>query len=422
MPTRSRHARIRSIAGLGGVALLAVLTACGNSNAGGGGGGGSVNLGLIAPLTGARADLGQGMETGAKMALSVINQNGGVLGKQVNLSVQDDAADPGDAVPAAQKEINSDNVVAIVGPISQTASVVYPLASKANIPDLMWGGGAAYDKISDSHFFRLSPSDTEQSDSMVVYAHSKGWNHIAVALGNTSGDQSLLPGIQDAAKKLGMTVDPPVTIAVGASSFRSEIQQIYSTHPDAVLGQFDIPSAGVLFGELKQENLLSTPWVGSNLWFAKEFFTSVGADVASGPVYMANPGAENQGYQPFLNVLKQVTGNSQPSNGESYIYDAVNVWALGAQIAGTTSSPQIEQGIEKAANGPGTDCFDYASCFQLLKQGKSINYQGAASSVDFDQYHNVYGPFDILHYNADGTDTSVQELTPQQIQKALGSG
>ncbi len=57
-----------------------------------------------------------------------------------------------------------------------------------------------------------------------------------------------------------------------------------------------------------------------------------------------------------------------------------------------------------------------------MKAGKSINYDGAASSVDFDKYHNVYGPFDILHYNADGTDTSVQELTPQQIQQALAAG
>lgn len=376
----------------------------------------------MAPLTGARADLGQGMQTGAKIALSIINATGGVLGHSVSLDTQDDAADPADAVPAAQKEIQADHVVGIVGPISQTASVVWPIAAKANIPDLMWGGGSAFDNITDPHFFRLSPSDTEQADAMVVYAHSKGWNHVALAIGNTSGDQSLVPGLQSAAKALGMTVDKPVTISVGATSFRSEIQTLFSTHPQAVLGQFDIPSAGVLFGELKQQGLLSTPWVASNLWFAKEFVTSVGATTASGPIYIANPGAENQGYQPFLDVLKQVTGSSQPSNGQTYIYDGVNVWALGAQIAGTTQSPGIEQGIEKAANGPGVSCYAYSTCLQLLKSGKAINYQGAASSVDFDKYHNVFGPFDILHFNADGSSSSLSELTPQQIQQALAAG
>lgn len=416
---RWHSVRIRLAMGVGIVGMMLAATACGSGSSSASS---PINLGLIAPLTGARADLGQGMETGAKIALSAINAHGGVLGRQVNRAVQDDAADPADAVPAAQKEIQSDHVAAIVGPISQTASVVLPLASKANIPNLMWGGGAAFDQITDPHFFRMSPSDTEQADAMAVYAHSKGWNRVALAIGNTSGDQSLVPGIMDAAHKLGMTVANPVTIVVGASSFRSEIQTLFASQPQAILGQFDIPSAGVLFGELKQQGLTSTPWVASNLWFANEFVTSVGASVASGPIYIANPGSENQGYQPFLSLLKQQTGASQPSNGQSYIYDAVNVWALGAQIAGTTSMPAIEQGILKAANGPGTECFDYLTCFNLLKSGKTINYQGAASSVDFDKYHNVYGPFDVLHYNADGTSSSVSSLTPQQIQQALSNG
>jgi hypothetical protein len=32
----------------------------------------------------------------------------------------------------------------------------------------------------------------------------------------------------------------------------------------------------------------------------------------------------------------------------------------------------------------------------------------------------VYGPFDFLHYNANGTDTSVATLGPKQITGALG--
>ena len=360
------------------------------------------------------------MVTGANVAVDVINANGGILGGKLNLVVQDDAADPGDAVPATQKEINSDNVVGIVGPTSLTDSVVLPLAAKANIPNLMWGGGGAFDNETDSHFFRMSPSDTEQAYAMAVYAHSKGWNKVALAIGNTSADQSLVPGIQAAAAKLGMTITNNVTIAIGATSFRSEIQQLFSQQPQAILAQFDIPSTGTMFAELKQQNLLSTPWVASNLWFASEFPSTVGPTVAAGPVYIANSGSENAGYPNFAAALKKYTGATQVNNGETYLYDAVTVWALGVQEAGTTSSPAVEQGIIKVANGPGTACFDYVTCLALLKSGKSINYGGAASSVDFDAHHNVFGPFDIIHYNADGSSTSVGTLTPQQIQQALG--
>jgi branched-chain amino acid transport system substrate-binding protein len=408
------------------VALLLAACSSGSSNSGSATGGstaggsatGTITLGELGPLTGSRADIGTAMVQGASLALGVINAHGGVLGHQVKLDPQDDASDPADAVPAVDKEIAVDHAVAIVGPIIQTAPVVLPLAAKAKIPDLMYGGGAAFDNETSPYFFRLSPSDTEQADAMMAYAHSKGWNTVALAIGNTTGDTSLIPGLTAEAKKLGMTIQRTVTISVGATSFRSEITNLFAGHPQAIVGQFDIPSAGVLFGELKSENLLSTPWVVSNLWFAKEFFTSVGSPVATGPIYIANPGTENGGYADFLALLKQKLGQTQPSNGQVFLYDAVNIWALGAQEAGTYAYPALEQGILKAANGPGTSCTSYTACLTLLKAGQPIKYLGAGSSVSFDGHHNVYGPFDFLHYNADGSVASVDTMTPQQITAA----
>jgi ABC-type branched-subunit amino acid transport system substrate-binding protein len=399
-------------------ALLLAACSSSGSNSGsttGSTGTGSITLGELGPLTGPRADIGAAMVQGARLALDAINADGGVLGHQVSLDPQDDASDPADAVPAVDKEIAVDHAVAIVGPIVQTAPVVLPLAAKAGIPDLMYGGGAAFDNETSPYFFRLSPSDTEQSDAMMAYAHSKGWNTVALAIGNTTGDTSLVPGLTAEAKKLGMTIQRAVTIAVGSTSFRSEITDLFSGHPQAIVGQFDIPSAGVLFGELKQENLLSTPWVVTNLWFANEFFTSVGAAVAKGPIYIANPGSENGGYAPFLTLLKQKLGQSAPANGQTFLYDAVNIWALGAQEAGTYKYPALEQGILKVANGPGTTCTSYTQCVGLLKAGKAIKYVGAASNVTFDGHHNVYGPFDFLHYNTDGSVSAAASMTPQQI-------
>ena len=392
---RRRRLTVLTVAGAAALLLAACGSASSGSDSGAGGSGqGSITLGEMGPLTGPRADLGAAMVQGSKLALGIINSDGGVLSHQVTLDPQDDASDPADAVPAADKEISVDHAAAIVGPIVQTAPVVLPLAAKADIPMLMWGGGAAFDNETSPYFFRLAPSDTEMSDAMMVYAHDKGWNKVALAIGNTTGDTSLIPGLTAAAKKLGMTVQRTVTIAVGSTSFRSEITNLFSGHPQAIVGQFDIPSAGVLFGELEQENLLATPWVVSNLWFAKEFYTSVGSAVATGPIYIANPGTENGGYNEFLALAKQKTGQTQPTNGETYMYDAVNIWALGAQEAGTYKYPALEQGILKAANGPGTACTSYTQCFDLLKSGKAIKYVGAASSVTFDSHHNVYGPFD----------------------------
>lgn len=417
---RSMGVSSKLVAGLAAVPLL-LLTGCSSGTSS------STNsplsLGILGPMTGARADVGQGMVTGADLALNVINANGGVLGHQVNLSVQDDAGDPGDAVPAAQKEIQSDGIVAMVGPTSLTASVVLPLIAKANIPMLMWGGGAAFDLTTDPHFFRMTASDTEQADAMIIYAKSKGWTQVALAIGNTSADQSLTPGLVSAAKSVGITIQTQVTITIGSTSFRSEIQNLYKGNPQAILGQFDITSAGVLFGELAQQGLLTTPWVASNLWYANEWVKSVGTSVSTGPIYIANPAsAGSLGEAAFLAELQKQRGTNKPSNGEEQMWDATITWALGVDQAGSWTSPQVEAGIVKAANGPGTACGDYPTCYSLIKAGKAIEWQGASSTVDFDKYHNVFGPFDILQYQADGTTKTLQTFTPVQIEQALAGG
>ncbi|MGH3203989.1 MAG: ABC transporter substrate-binding protein [Streptosporangiaceae bacterium] len=410
---KSRRPGVAGVLLAGAVSLA--LSACASAGAGASGSSSSgITIGMIGPMTGVRADVGAGMTSGAKIALATVNADGGVLGHKVSLEVQDDAGDPGDAVPAADQEI-SNNVSAIVGPTALTASVVLPLALKAKIPDLMWGGGSAFDRDTDPDFFRMTVSDSAQAEAMVLYAHKKGWNRVALAIGNQSADQSLTPPLIETAKRLGMTITGQVTIAINSTSFRSEISKLYSGHPQAILSQFDIPSAGVMFSELKQQGLTSTPWVASNLWYASEFFHSVGAGAATGPVYIVNPGTGGPGEQDFLKAMKAQTGKTQPTNGQEIEWDSVTAWALGALEAKTFATPQIEKGILKAADGPGTVCYDFKACATLLKSGKAINFNGAASTVDFNKYHNVFGPFEILHYTKSGSVQTLDEITGKQI-------
>lgn len=207
------------------LAIVLVLSACG-SDTGNGSGSSTLALGLQGPMTGNRADIGKAMTQAAQMAVDVINKNGGVDGHQVKLYTQDDAGDPVDGLPAVHTLINVDNAVAIVGPISLTEAAILPAVDQANIPNLMWGGGSQFDAITDPHFFRMSPSDTEQAQAMVYYAYKQGWTKIALAFDSSAGSQSLVAPIQDAAKHLGMTITTNVSFTPGQSNYNSEVSDV----------------------------------------------------------------------------------------------------------------------------------------------------------------------------------------------------
>ena len=381
-----------------------------------------LTLGFLGALTGARASLGQGMELGAELAVNQVNSHGGVMGHKLLLVAQDTASDPADAVAAADFEINSDHVVAIIGPTANTTAAVLPLAVKANIPELMFGGGAIFDQESSPYFFRLSPSDTEQAQAMAYFAHTKGWNKVALAVGEAPASQSLVAPLEASLRHMGISIVANVGLTAGQSSYRSEVQQVYSNHPQAVLGQFNNTTAGIFFGEAAQAGYSSVPFIGTNLWYSSAWVAAVGQSVASGPVYLTNSSTTGMiGAAEFIKLIQAKTGSPVPPNGAGFMYDAVTAWALGADAAKSWSWPKIESGILTASNPPGVQCGDYATCYALLKQGKKINFEGSQSTVDFNKYHNVFGPFAVLRYNSQGTPVTVTNFTAPELQAAFKS-
>src|SRR5713226_10315423 len=75
----------------------------------------TIKIGVIQPLTGSVAYNGTTDVNGSKLALDEINAKGGVLGKKLELVIEDGQCRPANSVNAAEKLIQRDKVVAISG-------------------------------------------------------------------------------------------------------------------------------------------------------------------------------------------------------------------------------------------------------------------------------------------------------------------
>ena len=83
----------------------------------------AIKIGLIQPLTGSVAYNGTSDVNGSKLALEEINARGGVLGKKVELVIEDGQCRPANSVNAAEKLIQRDKVVAISGAFCSSATL-----------------------------------------------------------------------------------------------------------------------------------------------------------------------------------------------------------------------------------------------------------------------------------------------------------
>src|SRR5690606_24512561 len=78
-------------------------------------------IGVIAPVTGGKAEQGQQYTEGSKLAVNEINAAGGIDGSKVRLDILDDQGLPNEAVASAQRLASDNDVFGVIGP-SSTAS------------------------------------------------------------------------------------------------------------------------------------------------------------------------------------------------------------------------------------------------------------------------------------------------------------
>ena len=136
-----------------------------------------VNLGGIQPMTGGAATFGASGKNGAVMAVEEFNAAGGATVDGVTTTInyinEDDTGSPEVGASAAQKLINQDKVIGIIGPLmSKVSLAVAPICQTAGIPMISHGSTATQVTLIGDYIFRACFIDSFQGIVMANYV----WN------------------------------------------------------------------------------------------------------------------------------------------------------------------------------------------------------------------------------------------------------
>lgn len=119
-----------------------------------------IRIGMTQPLTGAVAASGNYVANGAKIATEVLNRAGGVLGRPLQLILEDNKSNPREAVASVEKLVLSDKVPVLIGAWSSTFTLaIMPKLVEYKVPLLVETSSAARITTSGNPWvFRISPT------------------------------------------------------------------------------------------------------------------------------------------------------------------------------------------------------------------------------------------------------------------------
>jgi branched-chain amino acid transport system substrate-binding protein len=232
---RSRPGALLAIA-----AIMVVAAACSSNSSSNQGAASSssapINVGMIAPLTGAFAPLGEGDEQGAELAVSQLNQVGGIDGHKVNLIIKDDKTDPTQSLVDFQA-LQGQGVAAVLGSsVSDSARAVAPKAEQAQIPYISLSPVDQTVNPVQPYVFLVPAITTTYTTRLMQYFKAQGITKIAVGYDNTdiytiNGYHSTL----SEAPAYGVSVVDTEVFQITTTNFSTIVSHVASSGAQAFL-------------------------------------------------------------------------------------------------------------------------------------------------------------------------------------------
>ena len=198
----------------------------------------TIKIGANEEITGVYAIFAKNEINGMNMALAEHNKRGGVMGRQVELVVQDNANNPGTSVEKARQMIQSDKVVAMLGTVSSADSTaVSNVCFESKTPFIDSGGHADAVTGTSCHFttFRTCHdtwAETQATGISIEKKFGKKWYYLAP---DYNFGHSLVDGYNALKTKLGINVVGTDFAPLGTADFSSYLAKVQSANPDVLI-------------------------------------------------------------------------------------------------------------------------------------------------------------------------------------------
>lgn len=308
-----------------------------------------LRIGMVDPLTGVYAAVAQNEVTGAKLAVAQINAKGGILGRPIELLVEDSANDVGTGVQKARKLIERDQVTFLIGDVnSGIAQAISQVSNEKKVLHIVSGGHT--DTITGSdckwNVYRVCNTTSMEANAvanLLFTKYGKKWHFITpdYAFGHT---------LQKAAaadlQKLGGTMTGNELTPLGTTDFSSFLIKARAANPDVLLV---LPQGSDMVNCLKQ---IAQFGIGKQIHIAglQQELESLEAMPPEARVgiwmfewYWKQPGVPH--VEKFVADIRKVNGGKVPTARHWFGYTSVHTLAGVANREKTLDSRKLAEAL-----------------------------------------------------------------------------
>ncbi len=314
----------------------------------------TIKIGGIFSVTGPAAFLGDPEKKSMELFAEMVNAAGGINGKKVEVVIYDTEADPTKAVSFANKLINKDNVLAIIGPSTTPESMaVIPEVMKAKIPFISCAAGNKITNPVQPYVFKTAQSDIKAVETIYKAMQGKGVKKVAILCVDDGFGQSGREQLLAQAAGHGLEVVADESYGKKDPDMTAQLTKMRLAKPDAIV-VWDTNPGPAIVAKNAQQLQLNIPLYMSHGVASPKFIELAGDAcegimLPAGKITVAKLLPEGDHQKPVL--MDYITRfNAKYGAGASsfggYAWDAMNIITSALRGAGADKAA-LRDAIEK---------------------------------------------------------------------------
>ena len=338
---------LRSLQALMGLALAAGLATAPSAHAED-----PIKIAALYNLTGGMSSIDAPAYRGAQLRVKQINENGGLLGRKVELVGIDTQTDQQEAAKGAQKAVSQDVVAGIGYGDTTFTMAAAPVFQKNSIPFVT--SGATHPKLPEwvgNYMFMTAFGDDDQSYAIADYAYNQLDLRKVGVWTDRSMDftMAISKFFQERWKDLGGEIVAQDSFMAGDTDFSAQIARLKNADEVEAVYIAAIPSEAGLTVKQIREAGIDMPIISAD-GFDTELVATVPGPQNANDVWFSSHAyraSDRQTVKDFIQAYKDEFGREPENSFCPLGYDAIGLVANAIRKAGSAEPSAIRDALEK---------------------------------------------------------------------------
>jgi branched-chain amino acid transport system substrate-binding protein len=306
----------------------------------------TIKIGVITDKVGPAKPYAEPATEGIVFGADEINRKGGILGRKIELLIEDDQGRPDISAAMARKLVEAGAVFILSVSLTPATQQQQNVTLAAKTPQMtpMNSGDTLTTQLDNPYFWQTGPLGSIQIATLLSHARTKNLKRVALISDNSDLGQLLARFFRSGLEKSGIEVVVEEVVPRGATSAEPQMQKIRAANPDALFMAGVLTPENVLILKAYRQFGLKFP-IHSSYNLSVPQYMSVAKGLLDGVTFVDAYDPDKPEVKAFEAEYTRVM-KKPPYNLHGYGYDGINLVADAIRRAGSTDKEKIREAMQ----------------------------------------------------------------------------